>query len=75
MGKAISFFQSPAMALLFIVISSNLASYGITATPPNFKISPGMPSGPTHFFFPIADYGLVTPPKYSLIVHFPSVYL
>ena len=25
------------------------------ASPPNFKISPGMPSGPTDFFLPIAD--------------------
>jgi hypothetical protein len=25
------------------------------AFPPNFKICPGMPSGPTDFFFPIAD--------------------
>ena len=25
------------------------------ASPTNFKISPGMPSGPTDFFIPIAD--------------------
>ena len=25
------------------------------ASPPNFNISPGMPSGPTDFFFPITD--------------------
>ena len=25
------------------------------ASPPNFKISPGMPSGPTDFFLPIVD--------------------
>ena len=25
------------------------------ASPVNFKISPGMPSGPTDFFSPIAD--------------------
>jgi hypothetical protein len=25
------------------------------ASQPNFKISPGMPSGPTDLFFPIAD--------------------
>ena len=24
-------------------------------SPPNFKISPGMPSGPTDLLFPIAD--------------------
>jgi hypothetical protein len=25
------------------------------ASPPNFRISPGIPSGSTNFFFPIAD--------------------
>jgi len=55
MGTAIAFFQSPGITLLFIVISSNLASYGIMDSTPNFKISSGMPSGPTDFFFPIAD--------------------
>ena len=25
------------------------------ASPPKFKISPGMPSGPTDFFLPTAD--------------------
>jgi len=25
------------------------------ASPPNFKISPGMPCGPKDFFLPIAD--------------------
>jgi hypothetical protein len=49
------FFQSPGMALLFIVISSNFAKYGIVASLPNFKITPGMPSGPTDFFLPIID--------------------
>jgi len=29
--------------------------YGIMASPPNFKISPGMPSDPMDFFLPIAD--------------------
>jgi len=55
MGTTIAFFQSPGIALLFIVISSNLKRYGIMASPPNFKIFPGMPSGPTDFFFLIAD--------------------
>ena len=55
MGNHNSFFQSPGIALLFIVISSNLARYGIMASLPNFKISPGMPSGPTDFFPPIVD--------------------
>jgi hypothetical protein len=54
MGTTIALFQSLGIELLFIVISSNLARYGIMASPPNFKISPGMPSGPTDFFFPIA---------------------
>ena len=54
MVTTISFFQSPGIALLFTVKSSNLARYGIVASPPNFKLSPGMPSGPTDFFLPIA---------------------
>jgi len=40
---------------MFIVISSNLARYGIMAPQLNLKISPGMSSGPTDFFLPIAD--------------------
>jgi len=55
MGTTTSLFQSNGIALLFIVISSNLAIYGIMASPPNFKISPEMSSGPTDFFFPIDD--------------------
>ena len=55
MGNTVAFIQSPGVALLFIAISSNLARYGIMASPPNFKISPGIPSGPTDFFLPIAD--------------------
>jgi len=55
MAITIAFFQSPGIALLFIVISSNLARYGIMASPPNFKISPGMPSGPTDFLLPVDD--------------------
>jgi len=55
MGTTISFFQLPGIALLFIVISNNLARYGIMASPPNFKISPGMPTGLTDFFLPITD--------------------
>jgi hypothetical protein len=31
------------------------------ASPPNFKISPGMPSGPTDFFLPIdVNHFLIT---------------
>jgi hypothetical protein len=55
MGTTIDFFPSPERALLFIAITSNPARYGIMAYPPNFKISPGIQSGPTNFFFPIAD--------------------
>jgi len=56
MGNTISsFFESPAITLLFNVISNYLETYGIMASPSNFKISPGMTSGPTDFFFPIAD--------------------
>jgi hypothetical protein len=29
------------------------------ASPRNFKNCPGMPSGPTDFFFPIADKGFL----------------
>ena len=35
--------------------SLNFTRYGIMAPSPNFKISPGMPSGLTDFFLPIAD--------------------
>jgi hypothetical protein len=53
METTIAFFQSRGIALLFIVISSNLSREGIMAFPPNFKIFPGMPSDPTDFFLPI----------------------
>jgi hypothetical protein len=53
MGTTIAFFQSPGIALLFIVISSNLARNGIMAFPTNFKISPGMPTRQTDFFYDI----------------------
>ena len=59
MGTIIAFFQSPGIALLFKVIYSNLARHGIMASLPNFKISPGMPSSPMDFFFPIADNGFL----------------
>ena len=55
MSNTIAFFQSPGIAPFFIVISSNLARYGIMASPRNFKISPGISSGPTDFFHQIAD--------------------
>jgi hypothetical protein len=49
------FFQIPEIALLFIIISGNLATYGIMASPPNYKIDPAMPCGPSDFFFTIVD--------------------
>ena len=55
MGTARAFFQLPGIALSFIIISNNLVSYGITTSPPNFKISPRMPFGPKDFFLPTAD--------------------
>ena len=55
MGTTIAVFRSLGIELLFSVISSYLVRYGIMAFPPNFKISMGMPSGPTDFFLPIAD--------------------
>jgi len=54
MVTTIAFFQSPGIALLFIVIPSNLARYGIMASPSNFNISQGIPFGPMGFFLPIA---------------------
>ena len=60
MVKTTAFFQSSGIALLFIVLSSNLAKHGIMASQPNFKISPGMSSGPTDFFLPIAGNRFLT---------------
>ena len=48
-------FQSPSRVPLFIVMSSNHARYEIMASPPSFKISPEIPSGPIHLFFPITN--------------------
>ena len=47
-------FQSAGRVSLFIVMSSNQARYGILACPPNFRISPEMPSDPIDLFFLIA---------------------
>jgi len=54
MGSTIAFFQPLGIALLFIVISSNLARYGVMASTLHFNISPVMPFGPMDFFSPIA---------------------
>jgi len=50
MGTTIAFYKSPGRTLFFIVISINLARYGIMPFQTNFKISPGMPSNPTDLF-------------------------
>jgi hypothetical protein len=55
MGTTTGFPQQPGLALLFILISSNLASSGIMASTPKFKISAEIPSGTMDFFIPIAD--------------------
>jgi len=44
-------FQSGGRVLLFIVMPSNRARYGIMASPPSFTISPEIPSGPIGLFF------------------------
>ena len=46
--------QSPGSVPLFIVNSSRRARYGIMASPPILITSPGMLSGPTDLFLPIA---------------------
>jgi len=55
MGTTMAFYKSPGRTLLFIVMSINLARYGIMTFQPNFKISPGMPSNPIDFFLLIVD--------------------
>ena len=47
-------FQSLGIAALLIVMSSNRAWYGIMASMPSFRISPGTPSGPIDLFLLIA---------------------
>ena len=46
-------FQSLVIVALFNDISSSLAKKGVVASPPNFRISPGSPSGPTDLCLPI----------------------
>ena len=53
MGTTIAFFQSLGIVALFNDISSSLARKGVLASQPNFRISPGNPSGPTDLFLPI----------------------
>jgi len=47
-------FQSAGSIPLLIVMSSNRTRYGIMASPPSFRISPEIPSGPIDLLFPIA---------------------
>jgi len=49
-------FQSAGRVPLFIVMSSSCARYGIMASPPSFRISPEIPSGPTDLFFSDCSY-------------------
>jgi hypothetical protein len=49
-----AFFQSLGIAALLTVTSNNRTRYVIMASPPSFRISPEMPSGPTDLFLPIA---------------------
>jgi len=44
-------FQSARRLLLFVVMSSNRARYGIVAFSLSFRISPEIPSGPIDLFF------------------------
>ena len=44
-------FESAGSVPLFMVMSSNLARYGIMAPPPSFRISPEILSGPIDLFF------------------------
>ena len=46
------FYQSLWIVAFFNDISSSLARKEVMASPPNFRISPGTPSGPTHLFQP-----------------------
>jgi len=45
-----AFFQSLGLVALFNDIPSSLARKGVMASQPNFRISPGTPSGPTDLF-------------------------
>jgi len=47
-----TFFQPLVIVPFQIVMSSNRVRYGIMASPPNFSMAPGMPSGPTDLFLP-----------------------
>jgi len=50
----VALFQSLGIVTLFVVTSSNHASYRIMASPTRFRISPGTSSGPIDLFLPVA---------------------
>jgi len=47
-------FQTLGIVALLTVMFNNRAKYGIMASAPSFRISPGTPSGHIDFFLPIA---------------------
>ena len=49
-----AFFHSPGVEGLLIVMSNNLAGYGIIASLPNFRNSAGIPIGLVDLFLLIA---------------------
>jgi hypothetical protein len=49
-------FRSARRLLLFVVMSSTRARYGIVTFPLSFRISPEIPSGSIDFFFPDRCY-------------------
>jgi len=55
-----AFFQSLGIVPLLIGMSSNRSRYGIMASPSIFKMSPGMLSGCTDLFLPIAANRFLT---------------
>ena len=62
-------FQSLGIAALLIVTSSNRARYGIMASPPSFRISPEMLSGPTDLFLHIAANLFANVRSYILVIY------
>ena len=48
-------FQSHGLALLLIIISNNLARYGIMSSAANFEIPLELPFGLKDIFLPIVD--------------------
>jgi hypothetical protein len=48
-----AFLRPLGIEALLTVTSNNRARCGLMASPPSFRISPEMPSGPTDLFLPI----------------------